>query len=347
MATLSEINDRVRLELGDQAQAFVQTFTGDGTSTVWNLNLYPVDAATLVVKVNGTPVSAAVEERTGRVVTTAAPALNAVVTISGNHFRYFSNTDLSTITASAMDIHLNNRTDQYGRAITLANLPAIEMYPAALMASIQALWALATDASFDIDISTPDGVTIPRSERFRQLMAMIEARTEQYKELSTALGIGLYRIEVFTFRRISKGTGRYVPVYVPKEIDDYGKPERVYLPIPTYGSTPVPVATGVYDITLTQGDGYSVTLDFDFDVTNYTVKAQSRTIPESPILACEFTVVVIDGPNGIVRLDLTADQTRLLPLKSFWDVQVTNNSNAADVQTLLQGVLIAERDITR
>lgn len=347
MATLTEINNRVRLELGDMAAGFSQSFVADGTSAIFNLDFYPLDATSVVVKVNGTPVSAAVEERTGRLVLNATPAANATVAVTGTHYRYFSDNDLSEITAGAMTQHIGQRTDQFGRAITLENLPGREMYAASLYGSIQVLWALATDASFDIDISTPDGVNIPRSERFRQLMEMIQAKTEQYKELCQLLGIGLYGIEVFTFRRISKQTGRYIPVYEPQEVDDYSKPVRLYFPVPTYGSAPMEAATGIYDITIKQGDALDLTLDFDFDISNYTVAAQARVVPESPVLAATFTVTVVDAPAGRVTLSLTPAQTRLLPLRCQWDVQVTNNLDANDVKTMLTGFLVAERDITR
>ncbi len=347
MATLSEINDRVRLELGDLPQAFTESFTGDGVSTVWNLNVYPVEAPTVVVKVDGITVSASVEERTGRLVLAAAPASNASIVVTGTHYRYFSCTDLSAITTEAMDLHLNNRTDEYGRAVTLATMPTVEMYPAALMGTIQALWALATDASFDIDISTPDGVTIPRSERFRQLMEMIEARQQQYTELTNALGIGLYRLEVFTLRRISKGTGRYVPVYTPREVDDYSAPTRVYLPLPSYGSKPAEEAHSVHDITLTRGDAFEITLDFDFDITHFEVSAQARTVPDSPILAAQFAVTVLDAALGTVKLSLTPDQTSGLPLRSYWDVEVQSLVDPDDVLTMLGGVLVAQKDVTR
>jgi hypothetical protein len=53
------------------------------------------------------------------------------------------------------------------------------------------------------------------------------------------LGIGLYGIEVFTLRRISKMTNRYVPVYKPQEVDDRSHGQRTNVPRPTYGDSPI------------------------------------------------------------------------------------------------------------
>lgn len=347
MAVSSEIANRVRLELGDLPATFSESFVGDGASTVFNLAHYPLDLTTVVVRVNGTAVAASAEARTGRVVMGTAPAAGAVITVSGTHYRYFSPEDMSTFIDSAVETHINKRTDKFGRPITLATLPSVEVYPLSLMATVQCLWALATDASFDIDINTPDGVSVPRSERFRQLMDMIQSREAQYKELSAALGVGLYSIETFTFRRISKATGRYIPVFQPQEIDDLSRPTRIFLSMPSYGSDPLASSLATYDLTMVRGDAFSVTVDFDFDVSNYTVEAQIRTVPESPVVAAEFTIVKTDAPAGTVSLSLTPAQTRRMPPRAYWDLQVTNDSNPDDVRTLVGGIVASRAQVTR
>lgn len=347
MALLSDITNRVRLELADLPATFTEEYVGDGVSTVWNLTHYPVDSTTVVVKVNNSTVAGSIDERSGRLVLAAAPAVGASIVVTGTHYRYFAPSDLDDIVNAALTQHIGKRTDQYGRTLTLSTMPVVEEYPAALLATTQALWALATDASFDIDILTPDGVTIPRSQRFQQLMEMIQARQEQYKELSAALGIGLYAVEVFTLRRISKATGRYVPVFAPKEIDDFSSPVRIYLPMPTYGSTPVESATALYDISLVKGDAFSLSLDFSIDLTNYKVEAMARQVPESPVAAATFTVTTVDAPAGIVTISLTPTQTGNLPGRSYWDLQITSLSDSTNVQTLLSGLLLAQKDVTR
>lgn len=349
MATVTDIVNRVRLELADLATPFTQTFTGDG-STAWNLSYYPVDASTVSVTINGAPVSntsIGVEERTGRLVFSTAPPVASAVVVTGTHYRYFSTNDLSTFVADASEQHTANRTDAFGRKITLGVLPSIEEYPLALLATVNSLYALATDAAFDIDIQAPDGVTIPRSERYRQLMDMIAVRQAQYQQLCQLLNIGLFKIDVFTFRRISKATNRYVPIFVPQEIDDPTAPQRIYLPIPTYGSQAVPQTAAAYDWVLTQGDSVSTTFEFGFDLTNYTLAAQVRRYPSDLVLAASFGVTVVDVTTGVVTLSLTAPDTMRLPLRGFWDLQITDVLNPAVVNTLVSGLVFVNRQVTQ
>jgi hypothetical protein len=46
------------------------------------------------------------------------------------------------------------------------------------------------------------------------------------------MNIGRYKIEMLTLRRVSKTTGRYVPIYIDREFDDWTiYPVRVFPPI--------------------------------------------------------------------------------------------------------------------
>lgn len=348
MATLSDILSRVRLELADTATPFVEQFVGDGASTVWNLSHYPVNGTSLRVTVNGVSTSCTVDERSGRLDLGATPAPDqASIIVTGTHYRYFTDADLTLYVQSAVDQHLHNRLDDFGRGLTLANLPSVEEYPVAILGTVQALWALATDSSFDIDIAAPDGVSIPRSERYRQLMDLIANRQAQYQQLCEVMNIGLYRIEVFTLRRISKATGRYVPIYRPQEVDEYGPPVRVHLPIPTYGGHPAPSTATVNDLVFTQGDSFTTTVNLGVNLTGYTVAAQIRQFNESPAVQAAFTATVTDAVNGVVVLSLTSVQTRALPQQGVWDLQTTSNTDATNVKTLMQGSVFVQRDVTR
>lgn len=350
MATISGIMDRVRLELADQGQSFVVSLKGDGTTKRFDIGVHPLLGTSLNIKVNGVAVPSqniAVEERTGIVVLTTAPANNATIEVSGTKFRYFTNTDLQSLCDAAVAQHLHNRNDSFGRALTVANLPVIEEYPVALLSTIECLYALATDSAFDIDIMAPDGVNIPRSERYRQLMDMIATRRDQYQNLCEALNIGLHKVEVFTLRRISRMTNKYVPVYQPQEIDDYSKPVRVYLPIPTYGGTAIPTSAAIYDLVFTQGDAFSVTLDFPWSLAAYVPKAQIRQFAESQVVLAEFTVNPVSGQNDKIELSLTPDQTSKLPLRSVWDVQLTSSTDTDYVQTYVKGQVFVERQVTK
>lgn len=354
MATLDAVLSRVRLELGDNASQFTYTFTGNGSTKDFYVEHKPLDPYTLVVTrtVGATtttlakPADYTVEANLGVIHFTTAPASNATIKVTGQHYRYFTDDDLTIFINTALTQHTANRTDNYGRALTLSLIPPVEEYPMALAASIEALWALATDAAFDINITAPDGVVIPRSQRFAQLSNIINQRQEQYRTLCALLNIGLYRVEVGVLRRTSRTTNKLVPVYMPQEIEDSRRPERVYLPIDMQGRTVQPSTAQPYDIVLMQGDSWSGTFDFPFDLTGYTAKAQIRTYPNSPSLYGTFTITYTDVVNGILTLTLERSDTAYLPARSFWDLQLTAPGDDAWEQTYIKGLVFADQQVT-
>jgi hypothetical protein len=284
---------------------------------------------------NGLDVSTtvAVEEQTGYIVFDDLPAAEDTVVVAGNYYRYFTNSETCQFISDAFTQHSAFHTDAYGRTVSIMNLPTLEEYPVVVYAATLALYALANDAAFDINVFAPDGVTIPRSERYQQLMQMIEVRKNQYKELCSQLGIGLYKIDVFSFRRISKTTNRYVPVYQPMEIDDMSTPTRVHIPIPTYGNVELPVTTVVQDLYIYEGDAYEFSIVLDFEVDTYEPLAEIRGLPGAAQLITTFTVTKPDvgSSDGVglrtLKLELTGAQTRLLPGTAYYDVQLTNEDN--------------------
>ena len=321
MATIESLADKLRSELGDIARSFVETLPGDGITKRFELRHAPVQGSTLVIKVGSSDVSstATIEEQTGVLTLASAPASGAVITVSGIHFRYFTDTEISKYVDVAFLEHTSSSVSQFGSRYSYSTLPAVEEYPVVVLAASLALFALATDAAFDIDIMAPDGVTIPRTQRYRQLIEMSQMKKDQYRELCTLLNIGLYRIEVATLRRTSKMTNRLIPVYVPQELDDYAAPQRVFVPMSLQGAQPVPTSAGVYDHVFTQGDDYSVIFDFAFALTGYAAKAQIRAFPESPVTIAEFTCEVLSTDNTQLKISLSPTQTSSLRLPRCLD----------------------------
>lgn len=350
MAALDSILSRVRLELGDQASQFTYSFTGDGFTTDYYVNYKPLDPYTLSVTVNGTaltkPTDYTVEANLGVIHFVNAPADNSTVVITGQHYRYFTDDDLTIFVNTAITQHTAGRTDSYGRQMTLGLLSTIEEYPLALLATVEALWALATDAAFDINITAPDGVMIPRAQRFQQLSAIINQRQEQYRNLCSLLNIGLYRVEVGTLRRVSRTTNKLVPVYMPQEIEDSRRPERVYIQNDMLGRTPTPSTAQPYDIVFMQGDSWSAVFDFPFDLTGYTAKAQIRTYPNSPSLYATFSVAYTNRALGQITLSLTTTQTQYLPARAFWDLQLTADNDPTYEQTYIKGLVFVDQQVT-
>ena len=276
MADINSLVAKVRIELGDLGKSFVTQFVSDGTTNRFRLHYAPLDATSVIVYADGIDITAnsSIEESTGTLVValtfedfpelvledTVVPKSGVSFTVSGTYYRYFTANEVSTLVNTAVEQHTNKHVDAIGRKITVANLPTLDEYPVAVYATTLALYTLATDASFDIDIAAPDGVSIPRSERYRQLMEMIQTRQQQYRELCVQLGVGLYSIDVFTLRRISKTTNRYVPVYKPQEVDDRSFPQRARMSLPTYGAQPTPFPTENGELTAYQGRAYSTAL---------------------------------------------------------------------------------------
>jgi len=339
VATLQALSDRLRAELGDTARTFVDTYTGDGVTVRYQLSQAPIQGSTLVVKVGSTDVSstAIVEEGTGVLTLPTAPANNAIVTVAGQAYRYFTDSEVAYYVNTAFAQHTRGETTSLGSSITqLAFLPAVEEYPVVILATTLALYTLANDSAFDINIMSPDGVSIPRSERYSQLMSMMTTRQQQYREICSMLGIGLYRIEVSSLRRISRLTNRYIPIYKPQEIDDWSLPQRVMLPVPTYGDQTPPEPILVQDLEMYSGDDFVQDFGFNFDLTNYTAKSEivlyqnSEFSQVGPVVLGSFTVGKVNAQGqsypSILTLSLPGSVTETLPKTAYYDLRLTDQT---------------------
>ena len=354
MARVSQIVDRVRLELGDMPKKFTYSSPGDGTNKVFDSKIKPVEPSSLVVEVRGpqgtvpipSPAGYTVEKDLGIFSFYTAPAANATVTITGTSYRYFTDSDLERFVNTAIEQHTHERMDAYGRKMTVGNLPSVEEYPIAILAAIEGLWALATDAAFDIDIQAPDGVMIPRSERYRQLSQIIQQRMQQYKELSSALNIGLWRLEMGTLRRVSRHTNRLVPIYMAQEIEDSKYPQRVYIENNLKGFDPTPTTAAIYDLLIYQGDSFNLELDFPSATTNLVFKAQIRIYSGAPIIIADMTVTVVNNATGRIRLSLPKSVTAKLPKRGVWDLQATSTVDDTFQKTYMRGQVFVTEQVT-
>jgi hypothetical protein len=344
--------DRLRYEIGDIPKSFVYQFVADGTTNRFLIPYSPLDGANLTITDDGTNVSddVEVEEATGFIVFDYTPNPTSIIVVAGNYFKYFTNREVEQYISTAFSEHSLNHTDAYGRTMTLTNMPGVEEYPVVVYASVLALYALANDAAFDINVFAPDGVTIPRSERYQQLMQMAQARQQQYRELCNQLGIGMYKIDVFSVRRISKTTNRYVPIYQPMEVDDRSTPIRVYVPIPTYGGAEPEVTTIVQDLYIYEGDDYTFNIVFDFELDSYTPTAEIRQMPGSSALITTFTITKPDVGTGdgaglrTLQLDLSEEQTRILPKTCYYDIQMVDANGVT--KTYVTGKIFVTKEVT-
>ena len=184
----------------------------------------PVPPATDYVS---TPTTAwQLDDRNGLLKLTDATLLNKRVLISAYHYTWFSDSDLVMAANQAAQevVHTSNGD--------VDNINGIYQEVTAMAAVVRALWFLATELSLDIDVSTPEGVYIPARQRYSQVLQMMQFWEGEYSTRAESLNIGLGALEQFTLRRVAYLTGRFVPVYVTREIDDPRYPQRIYPPIP-------------------------------------------------------------------------------------------------------------------
>jgi hypothetical protein len=259
VATEAALISRIRLELGDNPMPFRGQFRGTGIQKTFDLPAANVSATGLsaftVNPATMTVVSLASSDYTldlpnGLITLGTVLAIDYLLVVEGNSFSLFTDVEIGEFLHEALLQHTNNASDsiryrdehgfiKYAHyAITLTNLPEVEEVLVALLAATEALWALSTDASTDIDVHTAEGTFVPRSQRYSQIVSQINLLTEKYKTLCAQLNVGLYRIEMSTLRRVSKTTGRLVPVYVEREFDDATMPIRVLPEIDARESDP-------------------------------------------------------------------------------------------------------------
>lgn len=170
-------------------------------------------------------------------------AINSVLVIVGNAWSLFSDAELAQIAMDSVRQHVYGQEieeryrDAHGfidyRETTknLQNLPSIEEPLVETLTTINCFWALSNDAASDSNVQTAEGTVIDRSTRYRQIMEQIQALTSKYQDYCGQLNVGLYRSETLQLRRVSRTTGRLVPLFKPREYDDHRWPVRLIPPV--------------------------------------------------------------------------------------------------------------------
>lgn len=174
----------------------------------------------------------------GKIILGEPVPVNATLIISGTSWSLFSDTDLYQIIIDSCNQHtyLQEFEERYRDAHgfidyretpkTLLSLPAIEEPLVIMLSVINCLWTMANDAASDSNIQTAEGTVIDRTTRYEHLMQQIQALTARYQGYCGQLNVGLYRLETLQLRRVSKTTGRLVPLFRPREFDDHRWPQR-------------------------------------------------------------------------------------------------------------------------
>lgn len=253
MSNLTDAVARVRRELGDFGQPFTDTFVGLGTDNGrWDLSETDISAYKVMHTTAGTTTTLVentdytIDKVDGTLYLNGAlnplPTGHTII-LSGTTWGMFSDDDLSAYVNDAFIQHTAGRSvrtrirDQGGfiryteRTTEMDDLGPEEVLLVSMLATVEALWALTTDASTDIDIHTPDGTSVGRSVRYAQMRNQIDVLTDKYQDLCAQLNVGLHRVETLNLRRTSRATGRLVPIFESREYDDYTMPRRILPPV--------------------------------------------------------------------------------------------------------------------
>lgn len=247
MADAAKILARVRTEMGDFGTTIRDTFVGTGELDRYDLSAINIGTITVTASVGtahtvlASPTHYRLDARAGQILLAGSYAPlpdGTVLTVEGSAFGMFNDSDLALLMGEAVLQHANGRTvrsryrDPHGfiryrdDPLTLESLPPVEELPLALLTVINALWVLSTDAAGDVDVTTSDGTHLPRQQRYEQIIHQIGLVQDRYTHICSQLNVGLDRVEMFDLRRVSRTTGRLVPLFKAQEYDDYSMPTR-------------------------------------------------------------------------------------------------------------------------
>jgi hypothetical protein len=258
-SSTQRIAQMTRLRLRDLPRPFLVRQTCSGVAWRFELPVENIERASLqVVLTDTTPVGTQsqvidqdffLDDHGGIITFQQAPAQGILVVAQGTFYRDYLPSELDLYIRTAYIQHtygtdptsdidvgyppppgpppLNSagQPTSYGSPQPMM-ISEVEEYPISILVTIMALWDMAVGAAQQHDVHTPDGVTIPISQTFQQITTMIGQLQQQYLTLSSALGVGLYRITMSRLRRVSRTTKRLVPLYRSKEYDDITWPQR-------------------------------------------------------------------------------------------------------------------------
>lgn len=199
-----------------------------GGSAYWN------DVTALAYTVNS---------NLGKIMVGQPIPLNSLLIVAGKSWALFSDYELYCIIMESVAQHTyaQETEERYRDAHgfidyretpkMLQMLPGIEEPLVIMLSVINSFWALANDAATDSNINTAEGTNVDRTTRYQHLVQQIALMKQRYEEYCQQLNVGLYRWETLPLRRISKTTGRLVPLFKPQEYDDHRRPTRLIPPV--------------------------------------------------------------------------------------------------------------------
>lgn len=229
MATIEEIVAKARNKLRDYPRFFSESVVGNGLASTHEIPASFVEEGTVTVtSVTATPQVISTDkyilDARGGIIRFQPPlAAGSAAMVEGYHYEWFLNSDLALAAENIIAQHGYRMEDW-----SLASIPAPETQVIVLGTIVEALWSLLMEVVRDINVTTPDGAIVHAGERYSKIMDLLGRFEQEYRDLASALNVGLHRIEMFELWRVSLTTGRLVPKYLPREIDEISPPVRVY-----------------------------------------------------------------------------------------------------------------------
>jgi len=225
-ATLSDVSSGARTFLRDFPVFFEVDQGPLNTLTVRlphplisasTLNVYVTTPAVPPTSTASTAITKAwqCDERNGLLKITDDALLGKNLVIAGYHYNWFLDSDLT--------FHANQVLSEFtysGAVSGIAGMQPAQVEVTMLGTVVRALWSLSMELMLDIDVNTPEGMTIPARQRYTQVLQMLGPFEAEFQSKADMLGLGLGALQIFRLRRVSLTTGRYVPVYTDREIDD-------------------------------------------------------------------------------------------------------------------------------
>lgn len=103
---------------------------------------------------------------------------------------------------------------------------------------------------------------------------------------------------------------------------------------------------GALAIDIYQGDTFTLSLDFDIDLTGHTWLCQIRKSHDATAVVQAVTVTTVDAVNGLIRLSIAnTDTATLAPGSYLWDLQSTDASGV--VRTWVRGTALVTAEVSR
>lgn len=237
---------RVRNEIGDPLQPFLTNSLGDGMTMLYDLPKQNLSPSTIKVTIiNGSTTTNLVlntdyvlDTELGFIQLTTPVPNNANLIVQGQAWALFTDDELTIYINDSVNQHCYNQyieeryRDKRGFITyrdtpkNLDNLPSVEEPLIVMLSTYNVLWVLANDAATDANIQTAEGTNVDRISRYQQLMEHIMQLEERYQKYCGQLNVGVFRMETLKLRRVSRTTGRLVPLFKDREFDDHRFPVR-------------------------------------------------------------------------------------------------------------------------